>query len=114
MVKIDHIIFKSNAYSSVISEKKDQSFGKAKDCKFGQWYYHEGQQRFGGSQAFKMLEQPHKQIHDYIAQNIEFVEAQNVTQHKQQIVDNFEKMEKESDKLFELLDKMLEEKSNHS
>jgi len=111
LVKIDHIIFKSNAYASVISEKLTSDLTDHSQCQFGQWYEGDGRERFGHTKAFKALKSHHQQIHKYVDKNVEYVKNNKVTQNKNSIISNFMAMEKESDKIFELLDQMLKERS---
>jgi methyl-accepting chemotaxis protein len=111
LVKIDHIIFKSNAYSAVISEKPLENVSDHHACRLGKWYDSDGKERFGGTKSYPLLEEPHKHVHELAKSNIQFVSNKNVTTNKEVIVKNFYEMEQYSDKLFELLDAMLAEKS---
>lgn len=111
LVKIDHIMFKSNAYSSVISEKGIENVSDHHACRLGKWYDGDGKERFGHTKAYAAMKEPHKNVHQYAKTNIEFVNNNHIMQNKEQIVENFVKMEQNSDKLFEYLDDMLAEKS---
>ena len=109
LIKIDHILFKSNTYSSVLSEKKVQEFGDHKSCRLGKWYLSEGKENFGETPSYKAADMPHSQVHTYALKNIIYVEQGDAMdpQNKEEIVKNFIEMEKNSQELFTLLDNMV-------
>jgi len=53
LIKIDHVLYKSNAYSSVLAEKKTQEFGDHTTCRLGKWYLNQGKDTFSHTQAYK-------------------------------------------------------------
>jgi len=65
LIKIDHILFKSNAYSSVLSEKKVMEFGNHKVCRLGKWYLGKGKEEFGNTDSYKAADIPHSLVHTY-------------------------------------------------
>jgi len=72
LIKVDHIIFKSYAYTTVLNENQDKIdiFGDHHSCNFGKWYYTTGKELFGHTQTFKALETPHKTVHDMVLHTI--------------------------------------------
>jgi len=54
LIKIDHILFKSNAYSSVLSENRVQEFGDHKSCRLGKWYLEDGKRHLELYKHIKM------------------------------------------------------------
>ncbi len=110
--KIDHIIFKSNAYASVIHNRLESEFSNHENCNFGKWYRSEGESYFGDTNSFKLIDEPHKNVHHYALENIKYVEKSEVFNKSNidTLVSNFEKMEDSSNKLFKLLDTMVNEK----
>jgi uncharacterized protein YukE len=111
LVKVDHIVFKSNAYSAILEEKKGEKFADHTMCRLGKWYLEEGKERFGSTRSFPAVDAPHKTVHDMVFTNIEFVEAGSVLEkgNPEVIVANFSKMEDSSKELFGLLDNMIVE-----
>ena len=111
LVKVDHILFKSTAYSTVLTEDKNKTFPDHKHCRMGQWYYGIGKERFGNTPSFKRMDAPHATVHDSVFKNMEFVKEDTILKgdHPKIILENFQTMENASDKLFEGLDQMLEE-----
>jgi BMFP domain-containing protein YqiC len=108
LIKIDHVLFKSNTYSSVLAEKKVQEFGDHRSCRLGKWYLGVGKETFGHTQAYKNADKPHAMVHEYALKNIAYIdkgEAMN-PKNKDTIVSNFVKMEDASSELFVRLDEM--------
>jgi len=111
LVKVDHILFKSSAYSSLLNEEKNKEFPDHTNCRLGKWYLGIGQERFGKTKAFRKMDTPHATVHEMVAKNMLFVKEDSVLKedHPKIILDNFRVMENASHELFEDLDAMLEE-----
>ncbi|MDP3302365.1 MAG: methyl-accepting chemotaxis protein [Sulfuricurvum sp.] len=114
LVKVDHIIYKHDTYATIIHQN-DESTSSGSDhhhCRMNTWYYEgEGKESFANTQAYKMLETPHKAIHSLITETVECVtrkDCKNV-KTKDSIVKNMQLMEQNSILLFELLEKMVVE-----
>ena len=114
LLKVDHILYKSHAYGSIIHEKQVQDFANYHMCRMGKWYFDgEGKANFSTTQAYKNIDLHHKAIHSYAQENMKFIDngsAMNL-ENRDSIVHNFTKMEHESQVLFELMDTMVLEKS---
>ncbi|HOI83428.1 MAG TPA: methyl-accepting chemotaxis protein, partial [Campylobacterales bacterium] len=110
LAKMDHIIFKSNVYSSLFHSSNKAEVGDAHSCKFSKWYDEEAKKIFGHTPSFAMIAGHHNDIHGYAKNNIEFIHpTDRVVENKEKIFENLIKMEEASDKMFELMDKVLEE-----
>ncbi|ABB43324.1 methyl-accepting chemotaxis sensory transducer [Sulfurimonas denitrificans DSM 1251] len=111
LVKVDHIIFKSNAYSTLLSSNTVNTFIGHKDCRMGKWYTGLGADKFGHTKTFKEIDSVHANVHDYAIKNYEFVKAKTVLKGENPniIIKNFTEMEKSSDLLFKKLDEMVQE-----
>ena len=111
LVKVDHILFKSNAYSAILSENTDKEFPDHKHCRMGQWYTSLGEERFGKLKSFKEMDIPHAKVHNMVFKNLEFIKDHSVIKydHPKIITENFVEMENASKILFTQLDNMLEE-----
>ena len=112
LVKIDHIIYKSFAYSAVVTEIEEKTLGDHKECRLGKWFESDGKKLFGDTKSFIDIEAPHKEVHKYAMENMQYVQNQTAMKpkYKQNILDNFNKMEEYSSSLFEVLDNMVLEK----
>jgi methyl-accepting chemotaxis protein len=111
LVKVDHILFKSNAYAAILNDNTNAVFPSHTECRMGQWYTTMGAKRFSHTKSFQLMDKPHKEVHTRVVQNMEFVHKDITLKHNnpQIIHDNFEIMEKASTELFQKLDDMLEE-----
>ncbi|MDF1875124.1 CZB domain-containing protein, partial [Sulfurimonas sp. SAG-AH-194-I05] len=109
LIKIDHILYKSNAYSSVLAEKKTMAFGNHKGCRLGKWYLSKGKNEFGHTDAYKAADIPHAKVHTHALKNITYIENNTAMdpQNRDTIVQNFIDMEKASSELFVHLDAMV-------
>jgi len=116
LTKIDHIIYKSDAYNTIITntpklDPKDHKEG----CRLGRWQADEGMRRFGNSSAFKQLDPVHKVVHDTANKNASYLSDGVEDSHVEagdEIIARFEEMERASTKLFTLLDEMLRQTSD--
>jgi methyl-accepting chemotaxis protein len=107
---MDHIIFKSNVYSSLFHSTQKGEIRDSHSCRFGQWYKNEATQVFGKAPSFKTIEKYHDDIHIYAKQNLDFIQPQDtVMQNKAKVFENLTKMEEASDRMFELMNQILEE-----
>ncbi|MBA1437782.1 MAG: CZB domain-containing protein [Epsilonproteobacteria bacterium] len=113
LAKIDHILYKSRAYNSLISQKQMLKPVNHHQCNLGKWYEGEGRERFGTTQAYTALEQPHNIVHTNANKNLAYLEAEdpelNILDAEDEIIKNFEAMEEASNRLFGILEAMLEE-----
>ena len=111
LVKVDHILFKSNAYSTVLNEDTTKEFPDHKHCRMGQWYFTQGTERFGKLRSFKEMDTLHATVHNMVFKNLEYVKNHSVFRdgHSKSITQNFATMEKASHELFNKLDTMLVE-----
>ena len=116
LAKMNHAIFKSNAYSAVYVNDKDASFQNHETCSLGEWYHHDGAKIFGDTQSFKALYAPHQNFHTHVLEVAKLIHStsSNLLEEKEQIVHSFKEVEKESKVLFKTLDEMVAEKNTHA
>jgi methyl-accepting chemotaxis protein len=111
LAKIDHIIFKSNAYKSIANGHKEGTFSDHHTCRLGQWYDSgEGKLRFAHLPSYSGMEPPHAAVHRIVAENMRYIENGDETiYHRDEILNGFEKLEEESHTLFTLMDSLNKE-----
>ncbi|MDA3908968.1 MAG: methyl-accepting chemotaxis protein [Sulfurimonas sp.] len=111
LVKIDHILFKSNAYASVIAQKSVSKFSDHKECRLGKWYFSKGKERYGHTKNFASIDVPHALVHGNVQKNIALIDEDKILSKENEttIINNFTSMEEQSDKLFVLLDAVVSE-----
>jgi methyl-accepting chemotaxis protein len=110
LIMIDHILFKTNAYTSITLGKKVSDFGTHHDCRLGQWYDTKGKSRFGHLKSYKQMAQPHAIVHTNIIEAVKCVEGKDTClANREMILQDFQAMEEASSKLFELAEEMIDE-----
>ncbi len=106
MAKLDHMIFKNNAYSATFEGKTNTSLGNHENCNLGKWYANEGKEKFGGNSSFTGLLAPHKKVHESIIKAMKLIE-QDGTGNREEIIKLFKETEDASSELFGHLDHMV-------
>ena len=113
LAKIDHILYKSRAYNSLITLKKVLKAVDSHSCNLGKWYDSEGKERFSNTMSYAKIATPHNVVHTNANANLTYLDTPdpeaNTLQHQNEILQSFENMEAASDELFILLDQMLAE-----
>ncbi len=108
--KIQKILFKSRAYSSVVnSTVSDDLKIDHKQSGFGAWYYNVGKKFFGNNPIFKKIEPELEAFHGLINSNLDCALSggcMNKAEKKDQMMANFKKAEEHSNKLFDLFDEL--------
>ena len=109
IVKIDHSIFKSQAYSAVINNEKDIELSNHLACHFSAWYKDECLSKFGHKKIYAQLEPIHKIVHTKAIDNLEYVHNGTTYENAstKSIIDNFTEMEEASTQLNKLLDELI-------
>lgn len=111
LAKIDHIMFKSNAYKTIVNGKIEQTFSDHHSCRLGKWYDNgSGKERFSHMPSYQLIEKPHATVHNKVHSNLEYVQDEDRSiYHQKEIIDNFQIMEDASLSLFGLMDNLIKE-----
>ncbi len=110
LAKIDHIIFKANAYSAMISNDNTTEFPDHKHCRLGKWYLDNGKTLFSKTQSYPKLDKPHSIVHKMVISNMEYIRTEDRRlEYETEIIENYKIMEQSSSELFNLLDAMRKE-----
>ena len=111
LAKLDHILWKVNTYYSAITKKEQFAFVDHHSCRLGKWYYEgKGKEHFASSPHYKQLEAPHAVVHNGTHKVFELIAQENPD--RDAIYEAFEEMERGSDEIFDILDKILHDKTN--
>lgn len=111
LAKLDHVIWKVNTYLSVVLKEEQFQFVDPHNCRLGKWYYEgDGAHYFSKANSYSSLETPHSHVHNSTKMIFDLMK-QNNTDSKD-LRKTIESMEDASDKLFVILDKILQEKHN--
>ena len=109
LAKLDHIIWKVNTYLSVIKQEKQMDFVDHKSCRLGKWYTQgEGKKSFSRLKSYPHLDHPHSVVHAGTKRVFDFIDKGEG--YTQELENALKEMERGSDSVFEVLDKMLREK----
>ncbi len=116
LVKVDHIIYKQNAYIAVQNpEREDEVKAISVDnhhCRLGKWYYEGlGARFFSHLPSYKALEKPHERVHSGAHAALEKSRQDWIhnDQVMNEVVDCIEAMESASLEVMNLLTRMTEE-----
>lgn len=110
LAKIDHTIYKSNAYSSVFRRKIRGNFPSTTECQLGLWHDTMAKEKFSHTKSYKLINAPHQKIHALVNKNISFIDPQDrVLQNKDEIINNFKEIEDTGKELYDILEDMIEE-----
>ncbi|MBU0632013.1 CZB domain-containing protein [bacterium] len=112
LIKIDHLLYKSDAFSRVMSHKGSENLTTVAECRLGTWYANEAKDKFEFTAAYKEIPKHHEIIHTNALKSAEISKDGYNEKHNQQIIQNFTEMENASIVLFDLLDTMLKEYHN--
>ena len=110
LAKIDHILFKSRAYNSILTLKQTLQKSNPHQCRLGLWYDGEGKKRFEKTHSYAKIAPPHTIVHTNANKNLSYLneDAYNtVLSNTKTILENFEEMESASEELFAHMDTML-------
>ncbi len=112
LAKLDHVIWKVNTYLSVGHRKEMFTFVDHHNCRLGKWYEQgDGKEYFSATQSYPSLIEPHKTVHNGTKKVFALIEDEPLDFGA--LHDAFEEMERGSDKVFEVLDRVLREKEQN-
>ncbi|HEB78232.1 MAG TPA: chemotaxis protein, partial [Methylothermaceae bacterium] len=117
LVKVDHVIYKQNAYLAVSDPERnvDEANAIAVDnhsCRLGKWYYEGiGKERFSQLPSYKRLEKPHEGVHSAAHRALDLARQDwiNNSDVLEAIIREMEKMERSSLEVMQVLNQMNQE-----
>ncbi|MDQ7044884.1 MAG: methyl-accepting chemotaxis protein [Sulfurimonas sp.] len=111
LVKVDHIVFKHNAYTTILNEDDSSvsNFGDHHSCRLGKWYSNKGKDLFGHTKAYKEMQPYHSTVHSKVLEVLPCVKTKTCIniEKREQIVENMRVAEAASFKLFDLFNDMV-------
>lgn len=110
LAKIDHTIYKSNAYTSIIRRTKRVENINHTQCHLGKWYAATAKDKFNKTNAYSKVDVPHAEIHRLVNLNLTYIHpTDRVIENHKDIIDNFKKIEENSLKMYDYLEEMIKE-----
>lgn len=107
LAKLDHIIFKSNIYSSIFHGIEKENLSSFENTNFAQWLNQTERERRNDAELIKAIRTKAKELFGYAQSNFKFITPSiTVVENKEEVIQNFVLMEQASEELFVELDKM--------
>jgi len=111
LAMIDHILFKTNAYSSIQMGKKVSEFSDHHTCRLGKWYKDQGKQKFSTTPNYALMDKPHAIVHTNVLDAIKCLDStEGCITNRDKILEDFQAMEHASSELFQLMESMVLQK----
>lgn len=108
LAKLDHVLFKANAYEAVF-DAKDIQLNNHHECRFGKWKENKGKTLFAQTAGFNQIDTPHASVHHNINKALECMRSVSCAQDVNTVIGYFSEAEKASHQLFKILDSMIDE-----
>ncbi len=109
LAKLDHILWKTNTYYSAATKEEQFKFVDHHNCRLGKWYYEgEGHEIFSQTPSYSKLETPHATVHNGTHKVFDLIVKEDVDLDA--LSSAFDEMERGSDEVFAILDKILHDK----
>jgi len=110
LVKLDHLLFKSNGYKTVFQDNVEGEFVSHNNCRLGIWYENGlGKEIFSHLSSYNSLAQPHAIVHDNIIKAVECVQNGSCLLEVDNVLTYFSRAEVASADVVTILDKILDE-----
>jgi methyl-accepting chemotaxis protein len=110
LAKLDHLVFKSNAYASIFTEELRAQFDDHHGCRLGKWYEQgEGKKYLSSTPSYGQIEPPHKVVHDRVLHALRCIEQKNCVEQAETVIHDFSGAEEASKELFTVLDRVVQE-----
>ncbi|WP_437114652.1 CZB domain-containing protein [Vibrio coralliilyticus] len=102
-VKMDHMVWKNEVYKQIVNQDYDTSINHHTECRLGKWYFEgTGQQKYKHLDNFKLLDLPHKKVHDSGHLALEFGKKKDV----EKMLEQLNEMEQASSEVIALIEKL--------
>lgn len=111
LVKLDHLLFKTNVYKGILENNQELKLVSHHECRLGKWYEQgNGKQFFSHLKHYESLEHPHSLVHQLFHQALELFQQKGLENNIQKLIEFFEAGELASDDVVNILDLLLSEK----
>ncbi len=120
LTKVDHIMYKQNAYIAITNTEfcpQAEAINVSNhECRLGKWYFEGiGLQQFSRTNAYPKLDHPHQDVHKYTQQAYQCSRQNWLDDDRllDQIIRNMEKSERASEEVMNCINAMVDEKHQH-
>ncbi|MBT0611449.1 CZB domain-containing protein [Campylobacter hyointestinalis subsp. hyointestinalis] len=104
LAKCDHVVFKINGYNNAITYPN--SLGDHKNCRLGKWYLADAKEVLGDATNYALIDEPHANVHKYVNGGLDIINEEG---NLRSAIDMFNHAEENSNRLFEILDNLVNE-----
>lgn len=108
LAKLDHVLFKVDAYDGVFNNS-EITLVDHMECRFGRWKAEKGKELFGHTPSYADIDKPHEIVHQSAIKALRCVKTRECLNDIDVVIDYFSKIENASKELFKKLDYMVEE-----
>ncbi len=108
LAKLDHVLFKVNAYDGVFNAK-DTALSDHHSCRFGKWKVSKGKELFGHTSSYGIIDTPHATVHQHALAALECVRTGTCLKDINVVINHFVQVEGASKELFKIIDTMIKE-----
>lgn len=119
LAKLDHIIYKQNAYRSIeTGVESDEAKAVSVDhhnCRLGKWYEQgEGRELFSDVNSYVSLEEPHRRTHESVHRALDIISHQSLLEEgtSQELLEAFREAESASLDVIKTIEQIVNEKHN--
>ncbi len=114
LAKLAHLVYKLNAYEAVVEEKEIPQVDHLQ-CDFGKWLNDENTiQKLGCLPEYKEIKNKyHPAIHNYTNQALECTKDKTCIKRKDEIIELFKNVDKNSTALSQTMEKLFEDYTQH-
>ena len=110
LAKLDHIMFKGNAYHSLFDGERKAQFGDHHSCRLGKWYDEgEGRKHLSHVPSYGNIEPPHRKVHEHVLAALRCIDDNNCVDNADAVVEHMGQAEEASQALFKQLNQLLAE-----
>ncbi len=110
LAKLDHIMFKGNAYHSLMEGDYKAQFGDHHSCRLGKWYDEgEGRKHLSHVPSYGNIEAPHRKVHEHTLAALKCIDLNNCVENADTVVEHMSQTEQASQELFKQLNQLLAE-----
>ena len=117
LAKVDHIVFKQNAYIAIDKDPSAPEFQAVQtphtNCRLGKWYFEGiGLKQFSHTRAYSALNSPHERVHNDVQQSLVYAQQDwlNDSAIRQQLLSSIDSFEAASGEVMQMVDEMIDEK----
>ncbi len=116
LIKVDHLIYKQNGYQAFREGDQSEAAEAVRvdhhQCRLGQWYDNQASEKYRGLAAFDALDEPHRRVHQRMAEVLDLMEEDWETDPdiQQQILDTYRASEDASEEVFQGIERMISER----